>query len=469
MDLEVISDADFQALAGLIYDTTGIALSASKKALVTSRLRKHVRAHQLDTFGEYYDFVREHDAELQELINAITTNKTEFFREAVQFDDLRKNLLPRLSKERRARVWCSAASTGEEPWTLAISLFEGLESPESADVRILATDIDTAVLERARAGVYANDRLSGLTLEQRERHFRQTNAGWEVRPHLRRWVDFRQLNLIAPEWPHRQSFDAVFCRNVMIYFDHETRDQLVRRFLDYVAPGGRLYVGLSEVLHWLPDVWRAVGPSVYVPAVERAAPPRATPVRAAPKPKAAPALPRKRIIVGEVEARSEPSVLTTLLGSCVAIGLTDPVNGVGGLNHFLLPDARDVDPSRAASYGAYAIELLINEVLKAGGQRRNLEAKIFGGGRVLANMEEHVGGRNLEFAKSFLAEDGIPIVSVREGGDGGLDVAYFTATGEAFVRPIHITQLDGAARDERAHRRTVAKPVPATDDGVELF
>lgn len=487
-----ISDRDFKALSGLVYEKTGIALSDGKKSLLTSRLQKRLRQHGLATYAEYLELVKGDGDELEQFINAITTNKTEFFREAVQFDDLRTRLVPALvaSGRRKYRLWCAAASTGEEPWTIAMTLFDALPNAHSADVRILATDIDTAVLARAREGFYDDEHVGGLSRAQLERHFDRQDGGWSVKPHLRRWIDFRQLNLVAETWPHAAVFDAIYCRNVMIYFDHQTRDRLVRRFARHVAPDGQLYLGLSEAVHWMPEVWKSIGPSTYVHAqgAEQVAaprvvprPPAAAPALAAPAkkprvgsmhaPPGTEALPRTRIIVGQVEARSEPAVISTLLGSCVAIGLTDPVAGVGGLNHFLLPETTDVDPSRAASYGAFAIELLINAVLKAGGQKKRLEAKIFGGGRVLQNLgpERNIGANNLKFAQAFLEKDGIRVVSVRPGGDGGLDVNYVTATGQAFVRPIPITQLTGTEKLEREARQKVIAPAEAAGGDVELF
>lgn len=474
-EFEPITQREFESIAGLIYSTTGIALAPTKKPLVLSRLAKRLRALELNSFSEYFERAQTDAVELQEFINALTTNKTEFFREAVQFDDLKHSMVPVWRDRKRARIWCAASSTGEEAWTLAMSVWDSLPDPLRADVRILATDIDTNVLERAKAGVYAADRVGGLSREALTKHFERTSEGWAVRDHLRRWVDFRQLNLVAQQWPHRQVFDSIFCRNVMIYFDHETRDGLLRRFANHLAADGRLYVGLSEAVHWMPEVWRGVGPSTYVHAGE-APVPRASVPPPPPRPSITPshrgppgvdALPRERIIVGDVEARATPTVLATLLGSCVAIGLTDPIRGVGGLNHFLLPDAQDIDPARVASYGAYAIELLINAVLQAGGVRKNLQAKVFGGGRVLQTTQrEHVGARNLAFAREFLEKDGIPIAAVREGGEGGLDVSFVTSTGQAFVRPIPVVQLADTARDEQKLRKQINAP-PSAD--VELF
>lgn len=362
-----LSQSEFKSLASLVYDQTGINLSESKKPLLTSRLQKRLRKHGFSSYGDYYDYVISHHDEVEELINCITTNKTDFFRENVQFDYLKATLVPTwvAAHKRKIRIWSAAASTGEEAWTMAMTLYESLPNPGGWDVRILGTDIDTSVLARARAGIYNEERVEDLDRSRLLKHFVKTPEGYSIGDHLRKWVEFRQMNLTAPEWPLRQRFDAVFCRNVMIYFDHPTKDRLLRRFSKHVEEDGRLFVGLSEAVHWLPDVWRAVGPSIYEHAVSAADAPRRISVAAsapqtkAPAPKRSPkSLPAElaehpsvRIIVGQVEACERPTIIRTLLGSCVAIGLFDANRGVGGLNHFLLPSARDVSEEKAASYG----------------------------------------------------------------------------------------------------------------------
>ncbi len=487
MEPEGLSNQEFKSLAGLVYEKTGIALSDSKKPLVTSRLQKRLRKHGLDSFGAYYDFVLDHAEEVEELINCITTNKTDFFREEVQFTYLRDTLLPLLKASRRSRLrlWSAAASTGEEAYTLAMTVWGALPDPERWDVRILGTDIDTAVLAKARAGFYSADRVEQLPTNLLDRHFERADGGYVVRPHLKKWVDFRQMNLTAERWPLKQQFDAVFCRNVMIYFDQPTKDRLVRKFVKHVAPDGRLFVGLSEAIYWTHDVWRPVGPSTYEhvnqpgspdatpntepPAPAASAPPRPSrPSRN--RPPGTEGLPMTRIIVGEVEARTEPAVLSTLLGSCVAIGLYDPQRGIGGLNHFLLPSTSEVTEERAASYGAWAIELLINKLLTLGANRSDLRAKIFGGGRMLQSRGvNEIGASNLAFARSFLENDGIPVTAVCEGGECGLDVTFLTATGQAFTRPIPMTQLRAVSMlDEKQLARVSHEPV-APDNDVELF
>lgn len=477
-----LTHGEFKSLAGLVYEKTGISLADSKKPLLSSRLQKRLRANGLESFGAYYDFVVSNDDEVEQLINAITTNKTDFFREAVQFKYLKETLLPALVSQRRyrLRLWSAAASTGEEAWTMAMALYDALPEPDRWDVRILGTDIDTDVLAKGRSGLYSLERVRGIEPHVLARHFEPTDEGYSVRPHLRKWVDFRRMNLIAPKWPHNQVFDAVFCRNVIIYFDQQTKDRLIRRFAQHVAPDGRLFVGLSEAVHWMPDVWKAVGPSVYVHAdaidaqahakLRAEIPPTPPPVRAPRKFRSSHPganLPAVRIIVGQVEARSEPSVISTLLGSCVGVALYDPVRKIGGMNHFLLPSKQELSEVRVASHGAYAMELLVNAVLKLGAQRRDLRAKIFGGGRVLQGMGTDIGAANLKFAHMFLEQDSIPIVAVRAGGEGGLDVSFMTATGQAFVRPIVVAPWTSVEKINRRHLERVLSR--DKQDRAELF
>jgi chemotaxis protein methyltransferase CheR len=223
--------------------------------MVYGRLARRLRALGLTTFADYLSLVEQPDSpETGTFINALTTNVTEFLRERHHFDFLAQRVLPQLRKElprgRRLRIWSAGCSTGEEPYTMAMVL---RESGELAgwDVRILATDIDSDVLGFASAGVYPAERAERIPTAWRERHFERQLAGgsrrYQARPHLRSLITFKRLNLLEG-WPMKGPFDAIFCRNVIIYFDNPTKLALIRRFHQMLGAGGFLFLGHSESL-----------------------------------------------------------------------------------------------------------------------------------------------------------------------------------------------------------------------------
>jgi chemotaxis protein methyltransferase CheR len=260
------TEADFLRACGLIRARAGIALSAAKQDMVYSRLARRVRALRFQRFRDYLDFLEQgEDAEWEAFTNALTTNLTSFFREPHHFPVLARHLV-RHGRQRPAVVWCCAASSGEEPYSIAITAaeaFGGLQAP----VRILATDIDTNVLTSARNGVYPMERVERMPRERVERFFQQgigaRHGQVRVRPELRGLVTFRRLNLLDSQWPLRGPFDAVFCRNVMIYFDKDTQAQVLRRIAPLLAADGLLFVGHSESLFHVADLFRLLGQTVY--------------------------------------------------------------------------------------------------------------------------------------------------------------------------------------------------------------
>lgn len=225
---------------------TGVALAPEKREMVYGRLTKRVRALGLSSFREYVQFLEgpQGASEIQGLVNALTTNLTRFFREPYHFDDLVQHF-ERVRGQRRFRVWSAACSTGQEPYSIAAALLEA-GAQRSEDVRILATDIDTDVLARARKGVYAADDVRGAPPALQKRFQIEGKQGL-ANAELRALVAFKQLNLIE-EWPMRGPFDAIFCRNVFIYFTQELQASIAARMAALLAPGGRLYIGHAETL-----------------------------------------------------------------------------------------------------------------------------------------------------------------------------------------------------------------------------
>lgn len=267
-----ISDSEFRLLRDLIHAHTGIALSEHKRALLCSRLGKRLRHYGLTRFADYYRLLTEQDgdgAELVEMTNAITTNKTDFFREAHHFRFLETHLFPRVRQQRpiRLRLWSAGTSTGEEAYTLAVTLHAAFATEHYADVRILATDIDTHVLEYAARGVYTAEQAAPIPPALLHRYFLQgrgSNAGRvRAKPELQNLIRFRHLNLMDNPWPLHGPFDAIFCRNVIIYFDRETQQQLIARFARLLRPDGYLILGHSESVHDPGIGLQHMGQSIY--------------------------------------------------------------------------------------------------------------------------------------------------------------------------------------------------------------
>nr|WP_245392719.1 CheR family methyltransferase [Salinicola halimionae] len=256
---------DFERVRDLIYRRAGIVMAENKREMVYSRLAKRLRLHGMNRFGDYLDRLeaRAESEEWEAFTNALTTNLTAFFREAHHF--------PVLAEEIRRRgtgikIWCAGASTGEEPYSLAMTVREAL-GPAASQVKILATDIDTEALNTARAGVYSLESVEKLG-DGRCRQFFQRGSGTRagkarVRPELAAMIDFRQLNLVTGAWSINGPFDIIFCRNVMIYFDKETQTEILRRFASQMKPDGLLFAGHSENFSFLSQAFRLRGQTVY--------------------------------------------------------------------------------------------------------------------------------------------------------------------------------------------------------------
>jgi chemotaxis protein methyltransferase CheR len=268
-----LTDREFALLRALVREHTGIALRDSKRALVCARLGRRLRHHGYTSFTEYCTHLAERDADGEErrcLINAITTTKTDFFRERHHFDFLQTVVVPAFIGDDngpiRMRLWSAGCSTGEEPYTLAITLLESLPRGRSRDVRILASDINTDVLAVAAAGVYGRDVLGDVPRALQQRYF-EAVAGdpsrLTVGPAARALITLRQINLCRRPWPIRTQFDVIFCRNVLIYFDPATQSRLLDGLLAALAPGGYVFLGHSESLLGAEKGLRYVTRTVY--------------------------------------------------------------------------------------------------------------------------------------------------------------------------------------------------------------
>jgi len=261
------SSRDFEQVRKLIYDHAGISLNLSKEDMVYSRLARRLRATGLTSFGEYLAHLESDDAseEWQAFVNSLTTNLTSFFREAHHFPMLAEHV--RKQRDKHAiTLWCSASSTGEEPYSMAMTMLD-LFGSSMPPVKILATDLDTNVLAKAEAGVYPLERLEKLPEDKVKRYFlkgKGAQAGFaKVRPELSNMITFRQLNLLDKTWPIRGPFDAIFCRNVMIYFDKATQRQILEKFAPMLQADGLLFAGHSESFHNAADIFKLRAKTVY--------------------------------------------------------------------------------------------------------------------------------------------------------------------------------------------------------------
>jgi chemotaxis protein methyltransferase CheR len=261
---------DFEALRTLVKQVTGISLSDQKRELVYGRLTRRLRALNLKTFRDYRNLLASDSDELVQFCNAITTNLTAFFREPHHFDHLRDEVLKPLAASasglRRFRIWSAACSTGEEPYTLAMTVLESLPDLGRWDLKILATDLDSDVLAKASRGVYLADRLRTLSGERRQKFFSPVagakEPSFQVSPALSRLITYKQLNLMHP-LPMKGPLDVIVCRNVLIYFDKDTQRDLVSRMARLQRPGDLLYLGHSESLFKVSNDYTLIGRTIY--------------------------------------------------------------------------------------------------------------------------------------------------------------------------------------------------------------
>ncbi|BCS31898.1 hypothetical protein TBR22_A11010 [Luteitalea sp. TBR-22] len=542
-----LTTREFDSLRTLIHEIAGIALAPAKRTLLESRLQRRLRALNLRTFSDYIDCLAQPGTpELVEMINCVTTNKTDFYREPHHFRFLQQQVIPAVQSRtvggRRLRIWSAGCSTGEEPYTIALAIADALGPRlNSWDVKILASDIDTRVLETAAAGTYPADRVDVVPDHLRERYFTRsrTPGAYDIDDAIRRMITFRRINFADPRWPINTQFDVIFCRNVIIYFDRDTQAVLFDRFAQLLKKDGHLIIGHSETLSWLTGTFAQVRgvPTVYrlataadgdlrppsvVAAQAAAAAPASRPdaVEPAPRPlavgSARPALraggrlasrlesrlgprpataskvgadrrlhhgaiesaahmPHTHIIhVGGVFASAEAAVVRTILGSCVAACLYDPETRIGGMNHFLLPEGHDKQQDARAStrYGVHAMEVLINEMMHRGADRRRLRAKAFGASEAIKHvvLSREVQERNAQFITRFLEVEGIPLDRSLLGGPRPLEVLFATDTGKAFVRELALPSVERLAHEEDRYSQTLIHPAqPAEDDDITLF
>jgi chemotaxis protein methyltransferase CheR len=276
MGLSVMSEGDFNRLSQFIYKVCGIKITSVKKVMVESRLSKRLRELNMQKFSDYCDYLfsdRGMEEELVHMIDIVTTNKTDFFREPGHFDYLINKAIPELMRQheagirRKLRVWSAGCSTGEEPYTLAMTLKEYSENCRGFDFEILATDISTRVLQTASMAIYEEEKVMPVPPQMKRKYLLRGKGGRQGRvritPELRETIRFRRLNFMDADFGIKERMDVIFCRNVIIYFDRVTQERLLRRFCDYLVPGGYVFMGHSETLNGMDVPLISVAPTTY--------------------------------------------------------------------------------------------------------------------------------------------------------------------------------------------------------------
>lgn len=270
-----ISEQEFELFRQLIYNKSGINLNPTKRNLLQTRLAKRLRQLKCESFSQYYRYVKNDPAgeELIAMLNAISTNLTKFFREEDHFSFLNNSVLPDLisskhkNGERHLRAWSAGCSSGEEPYSLGITILTHIETLLTWDLKILATDISTDILGKASEGIYEEEKINVMPKDLLSEFFLkgsgQYNDYYKVKPVLRDIVTFRRLNLIDETYPFKGRFNFIFCRNVMIYFDKKTQEGIVNRFYNHLEEGGYLFIGHSESLSGVKSSFKYVMPAVY--------------------------------------------------------------------------------------------------------------------------------------------------------------------------------------------------------------
>jgi chemotaxis protein methyltransferase CheR len=272
----VLSKQDFHQLSAFIYSELGIKMSDGKITMLTGRLSRRLRALNLSSFGEYCDFLFSPEGlekELIHLVNAVTTNKTDFFREPGHFDYLTGTTIPVLQKQQRfdtrnrLKIWSAGCSTGEEPYTLSMVLTDFMAKKAGFDFDILATDISSRVLEMARRAVYPIQQAKPITAPFRKKYLLkgrdEKNPQVRIVPEIRQKIRFGRLNFMADDFGLPSKVDVIFCRNVIIYFDKPTQEKLMQKFCRYLKPDGYLFLGHSESLHGYDTTLEQVAPTIY--------------------------------------------------------------------------------------------------------------------------------------------------------------------------------------------------------------
>lgn len=265
-----LTDEEFEHFRSIVYDETGINMSDMKRALLQSRLLRRLRILGLPDYSSYRTYLDEHYSdELMQFVNVVTTNKTDFFREDQHFDYMVQEVLPAIEKkeQKKIRIWSAGCSTGEEPYSISMTLHEFFAGREMPNIKILATDIDTQVLETAQNGVYKAESLQGMDADFAKRYFLkgkgENDGRFKIKDSVASLITFKRLNLLEFNYPMKGPFDIIFCRNVIIYFDKPTQKKLFEYMYDFLDDDGYLFIGHSENLSIVSDRFKCLGRTIY--------------------------------------------------------------------------------------------------------------------------------------------------------------------------------------------------------------
>jgi chemotaxis protein methyltransferase CheR len=262
-----LNDKEYFFLTRLVNEKTGIVLGENRKDMLYSRIVRRIRTLKLNNFQEYCNFIssKEGEQEIGEFINAVTTNLTKFFREEYHFEELKKILHEQIipNNNNGIRIWSAGCSTGQEPYSIAMTIINEIPDYQAMDIKILATDIDTNVLDKANTGIYSARDVESIPDNYKRKFITQLdNNSYQVSSQLKDIIRFKRLNLLA-DWPMKGEFHIIFCRNVVIYFDKDTQKKLFDRYADIMIPQGFLFIGHSENLYNVSDRFQLIGKTIY--------------------------------------------------------------------------------------------------------------------------------------------------------------------------------------------------------------
>ncbi len=424
----------------------------AKKTMLQARLQKRLWKLDIESFEDYYTYVfspEGRELELQQMIDVVTTNKTDFFRESNHFDYLVERILPeiisRQGTDRQFIFWCAGCSSGEEPYSLAMVLHNfGLERHHGFHFLILATDVSSRVLEKARLGIYEEESAEPIPTEFRKRYLLKSKEAEKnvvrISPEIRAYVRFRQVNLVSGEFGFRETMDVIFCRNVIIYFNRDVQEQVIGRLYQHLGPGGYLFTGHSETLNGLSVPLKAVAHTVYQKEVTA---------------HLSPNLPVITLKPAELYISDHPAIVRTVLGSCVAVTMYDRRLGVAAMCHALLPQGNDALDQQAPTtenlsykYVQTVIPLMLHRLKQYGSEPKDLEVKLFGGADMLTirtgnpNLQP-VGKSNIDAVLLAIKAQNLELSVSDVGGHLGRKLLFYTHPGEVLLKRINSASEPG--------------------------
>lgn len=440
----IMSEETFALFSEFIETEVGIKMPPVKKTMLQARLQKRLWKIGINSFDEYYQYVfspEGREYELPNMIDVVTTNKTDFFREPKHFEFLTQrvlhDLLDREGSDRQFMLWCAGCSTGEEPYSLAMVLHDFAENVRKFDFLILGTDISNTVLEKARMGIYEQEMVEPVPLSLRKKYLLrskdESKSLVRVVPEIRSLVKFRKLNLTRGDFGFRENMDITFCRNVIIYFNRSTQEQVISRICSYLNPGGYLFTGHSETLNGMKLPLKAVSHTVYqkeldVPLSEQ--------------------LPIITLKPAEMFISERPTIVRTVLGSCVAVTMFDAQHRVAAICHALLPEADTLsnpedDKPNSYKYVNSVIPLMLKKLQTYGVNPQDLEVKLFGGADMLGSRTgkfgfQPVGKSNIEAVIQTIKNQNLRIKVSDVGGVSGRKILFYTHTGEVLLKRIKL-------------------------------